>query len=222
MPNGSERRKGVNSIGRLHILTDTVLQTRFSHVELARLAVEGGADIVQFREKQGSTRHLIQSATEMKKICERHNASFIVNDRIDVAIASKAHGVHLGQSDFPIGPAREILGEEKIIGGSASTIEEALLCMKEGADYVGFGPVYETTSKDDAGPVSGLVKLKEVAAAVSIPVIAIGGISAENAADVMKADAYGIAVISSVCCQEDPKEATHRLVDIIKDSLRNK
>lgn len=206
----------MNSIGRIHILTDTVLQERFSHVEIARLAAEGGGDVIQFRQKQGATRDLIQAATELQEVCRRFNACFVVNDRIDVALASNADGVHLGQSDFPVHMARELLGKGKIIGGSASTIEEALSCEEQGADYIGFGPVFGTTSKEDAGPVSGLDMLKEVAAAVSIPVIAIGGISAENAQAVMEAHAHGIAVISSVCCQEDPLGATKRLVEIVK------
>jgi len=198
-------------IGKLHVLTDTVLQTRFSHVELARLAINGGADAIQFRQKSGSTREMIETAREMRKICAENGATFIVNDRVDVAIAAEADGVHLGQDDFPIPVARKLLGDDVIIGGSASTIEEARQCLLEGADYVGFGPVYPTTSKDDANPVTGIPILKQVVKAISLPIIVIGGVSAENVPEVMRAGAHGIAVISAVCCQDDPEKATRAL-----------
>jgi thiamine-phosphate pyrophosphorylase len=201
----------VKQIGKLHILTDIVLQNRFSHIELARLAIRGGADTIQFRQKSGSTREMIQVACDVKQVCVESGATFIVNDRVDVAIASEAAGVHLGQDDFPIPLARELLGKGCIIGGSAATLEEARKCLSEGADYVGFGPVYPTTSKDDAGPVSGISILKGVVESIPLPIIAIGGVSAENAVEVMEAGAHGIAVISAVCCQEDPEQATRAL-----------
>lgn len=145
---------------------------------------------------------------------------FIVNDRLDVAIAAEADGVHLGQDDFPIPMARELLGEGRIIGGSAATLDEARKCLSEGADYVGFGPVYPTSSKDDAGPVSGIDILKQVVEIVPLPIIAIGGVGAENTAIVIRAGAHGIAVISAVCCQDDPEEATRSLYQALnKDTL---
>ncbi len=207
--------KAMKLIGRLHILTDDVLQTRFSHVQLAGLAARGGADAVQFRQKSGSTREMIETATMMKRVCGDHGVNFIVNDRIDVAIAVEADGVHLGQDDFPIPKAREMLGYERIIGGSASSLEEVYKCVAEGADYIGFGPVFATSSKADAGPAGGLELLRRVVMEVSVPVIAIGGITEENGADVLKAGAYGLAVISAVCCREDPEGATRALHDII-------
>ncbi len=209
----------MSQVGRLHVLTDVTLQARFTHTELTRLAIEGGADTIQFRHKSGSTREMIENAREMKKICEDAGISFIVNDRIDVAIAAEAHGVHLGQDDFPIPLARKLLGEDKIIGGSAATIEEAELCLSDGADYVGFGPVFPTTSKDDAGPVSGIDILRQVVEAIPLPIIGIGGIFAHNTPDVIKAGAHGIAVISAVCCQEDPKQATKALHDALKAAI---
>ena len=140
----------------------------------------------------------------------------IVNDRIDVAIAADADGVHLGQSDFPIPLARRLLGKDKLIGGSAATFEEARICLADGADYVGFGPVYVTGSKDDAGPVSGPAILKQVVETIPLPIIAIGGITAENIGEVMRAGAYGIAVISAVCCQLDPQGATRALREALE------
>lgn len=180
-------------------------------MELTRLAINGGADAIQFRQKSGSTREMIETAREMQKICAENGVTFIVNDRVDVAIAAEADGVHLGQDDFPIPLARKLLGKDVIIGGSASTLEEARVCFSEGADYVGFGPVYPTTSKDDANPVTGIPMLKQVAEAVPLPIIVIGGVSAGNVPEVMNAGAHGIAVISAVCCQDDPEEATRTL-----------
>jgi thiamine-phosphate pyrophosphorylase len=206
-------------IGKLHVLTDTVLQTRFSHVELTRLAINGGADTIQFRQKSGSTREMIEVARQMKQLCAKNGVTFIVNDRVDVAIAAEVDGVHLGQDDFTIPLARKLLGEDVIIGGSASTIEEARECLSEGADYVGFGPVYPTTSKDDASPVTGIPMLKQVVETIPLPIIVIGGVSAENVPEVMRAGAHGIAVISAVCCQEDPEEATRALHRALSEGM---
>ena len=201
----------MGKIGKLHILTDTVLQSRFSHMEITRLAIAGGADTIQYRQKSGATREMIEIARNMKRLCSEAGVTFIVNDRLDVAIAAEADGVHLGQDDFPIPMARELLGESRIIGGSAATLDEAQKCLSEGADYVGFGPVYPTSSKDDAGPVSGIDILKQVVEIIPLPIIAIGGVGAENIPDVMRAGARGIAVISAVCCQDDPEDATRSL-----------
>jgi thiamine-phosphate pyrophosphorylase len=203
--------EGMKKIGRFHVLTDTVLQSRFTHAELAGFAIAGGADTIQFRQKQGPTGELIEVARNVKRLCAQAGVTFIVNDRLDVALAAEADGVHLGQQDFPIPMGRDILGKNRIIGGSAATLEEAQKCLAEGADYVGFGPVFPTSSKDDAGPVSGIELLKQVVRALSVPVIAIGGISAENTAEVLRAGAHGIAVISAVCCRRNPEQATGAL-----------
>jgi thiamine-phosphate pyrophosphorylase len=204
--------KKMKRIGRFHVITDTVLQTCYSHVELAALAIAGGADTIQLREKGGSTREMIRAAEQVQALCKKAGATFIVNDRVDVAIASGADGVHLGQDDFPIPLARKLLGKKAIIGGSAANIEEARKCLAEGADYIGFGPVYTTTSKADARPAGGLDLLQDVAEAIPLPIIAIGGITTANAPFVLEAGAHGIAVISAVCCQNDPTEAARSLL----------
>ncbi len=198
------------------MLTDTCLQTQFSHLELAELAIAGGADTIQLREKAGETKEMIRAAEQIQALCRRAGVTFIVNDRVDVAIASHADGVHLGQNDFPIPLARSLLGEEAIIGGSAGDMEEARKCLLEGVDYIGFGPVYFTTSKEDAGPAGGLDLLKQVVEEIPLPIIAIGGITVANAPQVIQAGGHGIAVISAVCCQKDPAEAArclHRLLE---------
>ena len=203
----------MKKIGRLHVITDVVLQDRFSHSALAQMAVAGGADTIQFRQKEGSTRALIETAIAMKHACG--DVPLIVNDRVDVAIAAEADGVHLGQDDFPIKKARDLLGEDAVIGGTAKTLSQARRCIEQGADYIGFGPIYATGSKSDAGMVKGLEDLREMVNGVRMPIIAIGGIRIENAGEVIRAGAHGIAVISSVCCQSNPKEATQRLMDQI-------
>ncbi len=198
-------------IGRLHVLTDTVLQKKFSHAELAQLAVAGGADAIQFRQKSGATKEMIGIAARIWSLCQKAGAACLVNDRVDVAIAARADGVHLGQEDFPIPLARDLLGKEAILGGSAGTLRQAETCLNEGADYIGFGPVFPTGSKEDAGPASGLDLLKKVVQEIPLPIVAIGGISRENLPQVMQTGVHGIAVISAVCCQGDPASATSAL-----------
>jgi thiamine-phosphate pyrophosphorylase len=174
------------------------------------MAIAGGADTIQYRQKSGATREMIETAGQMRRLCADSGVTFIVNDRLDVAIASDADGVHLGQDDFPIPLARKLLGH-RIIGGSGATLEEARKCLEEGADYIGFGPVYPTASKADASPVTGIEFVKEVVSAIPLPIIAIGGVTADNTPELMEAGAHGIAVISAVCCQEDPEGATRAL-----------
>jgi len=209
----------LKKIGKFHVLTDIFLQNRLSHLELAELAMAGGADTIQYRQKSGSTKEMIRVTGQMQAVCRGSGVTFIVNDRLDVALASQTDGIHLGQEDFPIPLARKILGQKAIIGGSASTLEEARKCLLEGADYVGFGPVFPTTSKEDAARAGGLDLLEQVVKEVALPIIAIGGINQENTPQVMKTGAYGIAVISAVCCQEDPKEAARVLRKLMESNL---
>ena len=202
----------MKTIGMLHVLTDTVLQDRFTHVDLARLAIAGGADTIQYRQKTGTTREMIETAVAMQELCTGAAVTFIVNDRVDVAIAAEANGVHLGQEDFPVRKARELLGPEPIIGVTGKTIELSRRGIADGADYVSFGPIYATGSKPDARAPQGLGRLSEVVQALSMPVIAVGGIGVDTAEDVIRAGAHGIAVISAVCCQTDPAAATRVLM----------
>ncbi len=208
----------MKKVGALHVLTDTVLQSRHSHAELARMAVAGGADTVQYRQKSGDTREMIETARAMRDICARSGVPLIVNDRVDVALAADADGVHLGQDDFPVALARDLLGAGRIIGVSAGNPDEARQGIADGANYVGFGPVFPTGSKRDAGEAQGLDRLADFARAVRAPVIAIGGIGPGNAAGVVGSGAHGIAVISAVCCQADPEAATRNLGKLIRNS----
>jgi thiamine-phosphate pyrophosphorylase len=195
----------MKKIGKFHVITDTVIQNRFSHVELARMAILGGADTIQYRSKSGSTREMIDMAIKIKALCAEVGIPLIINDRVDVAIASGADGVHLGQDDFPVPLARKLLGPHALIGGSAGNIEEALKCLSDGVDYIGSGPVYGTKTKSDAGNAIGVETIRSIKEKISLPVIAIGGITVSNVDELIAAGAYGVAVISAVCLSDDPE-----------------
>ena len=205
----------MKNIGVLHVITDTTLQSRFTHAELAELAIKGGADTVQFRQKSGTTRELITAAQRMQTVCAYHKVPLIVNDRADIALAVGATGVHFGQDDMPVSIGRQILSTHAIIGASARTEEKILAAISEGADYIGFGPIYGTTSKSDAEMPKGLERLRRMCEIAACPVIAIGGITLQTAGDVIRAGAHGIAVISAVCAHPEPTVATQALLNEI-------
>ena len=206
----------MKKIGVLHVITNTTLQSRFTHTELAELAIQGGADTVQFRQKQGTTRELVTTAQAMQAVCERHKVPLIVNDRADIALAVGATGAHFGQDDMPVSIGRRILPAKAIIGASARTEEKILEAITEGADYIGFGPIYGTSSKPDAEMAKGLERLRRMCDIAACPVIAIGGIGIETAGDVIQAGAHGIAVISAVCAHPEPHIATQALLNEIQ------
>ena len=206
----------MKNIGVLHVITDTTLQTRFSHQQLTELAIQGGADTIQFRQKYGTTRELIETAQQMKEICTKHNVPFIVNDRADIALAVQADGTHFGQDDMPVSIGRQVLSTETVIGASARTEEKILEAISQGADYIGYGPIYQTSSKTDAETPKGLERLSLICHLAACPVIAIGGITIDTAAEVISAGAHGIAVISAVCGQKDPFAATQNLIQEIQ------
>jgi thiamine-phosphate pyrophosphorylase len=191
----------------LYVVTDRQLSHGRSHVEVARQALRGGADVIQLRDKEMSSRELYQEALEIRELTLSRKATFIVNDRLDIAMAVEADGVHLGQSDLPIDAARLLVPPWFIIGVSATTYEEGVQAAKAGAHYVGLGPIFPTGSKKDAAEACGLEVLSRLREKVSIPIVAIGGISRENAPAVIRAGADGVAVISAVVSQEDVAEA---------------
>jgi thiamine-phosphate pyrophosphorylase len=207
-------------VGRFHVITDATTQTRFSHVELAEMAIAGGADTIQFRDKTSASGAAIETAKVMRAMCRRAGVTFIVNDRLDIALASDADGVHLGRRDLPIEAARHILGPSRLIGGSASTLDEARDVERNGADYVGFGHVFPTVSKQKPGAARGPEALRAICDAVGIPVIAIGGIDAGRLEEVMETGAWGIAVIGAVCGAADPRGAAARIAEGLKTHAR--
>ncbi len=205
----------MKDIGILHVITDTTLQSQFTHTQLAELAIAGGADTIQFRQKTGTTRELIEIAAAMQRVCAQRGIPLIINDRADIAQGVGAAGAHFGQDDMPISLGRRIFSTETIIGASARTEEKILTAISQGADYIGFGPIYSTSSKPDAEIAKGLDRLRRMCEIATCPVIAIGGITAQFAADVIRAGAHGIAVISAVCMHPEPQEATSALLSAI-------
>jgi thiamine-phosphate pyrophosphorylase len=203
-------------IGRLHVITDTVLQSRFSHVELARLAAAGGADAVQFREKRPRTvRVLVETATAMRHALEGVLVCLVVDDRVDVAVAAGARAVHLGRDDVDVGTARRMLGPHALIGGTANSLEEALRVAATDVDYLGIGPVFGTQSKANPAPSLGLDRFRAIVEAVPKPVIAIGSVTADRVGALLEAGAHGVAVISAVVCQVDPAAATREFREAV-------
>jgi len=198
----------------LHVLTDRKLSHGRSQVPQA--AIEGGARLIQFREKAMSTHELVDTASQLRQLTRQAGVTLIINDRLDIALAVDADGVHVGQDDMPVSLARKLLGPGKIIGVSAGNLEEAQHGVRDGADYLGVGPIFATSSKADAGAPIGLAGLAEIKRHVSIPVIAIGGITAANVTEVLSAGADGVAVISAVVSQPDIVAATRELLNVIK------
>ena len=204
------------SVGRLHVITDTSIQNRFGHVELAELAIAGGAETIQFRDKTLGARDAIEASKAIRSLCRAAGVTLIINDRLDIAMAVDADGVHLGQRDLPIPEARRLLGSSKLIGGSASNLNEARQVERDGADYVGFGHIFPTSSKDKPEAAKGPETLHAVCDVLHIPVIAIGGFDASNAETVVTAGVRGVAVIGAVCASEDPRWATARLMAVVE------
>ncbi|MHB9036562.1 MAG: thiamine phosphate synthase [Armatimonadota bacterium] len=201
----------IGRLSGLYVITDTEICPGRTHAEIARAAVEGGARFVQIRDKRASDREFYEAALEVREITEAAGVMFFVNDRLDVAAAVGADGVNIGQTDLPVEIARGLLGDGVIIGVSVDSLDQAKQAQEDGADYVGFGPVFPTSTKLDAGPVSGLETLRSVCHEVSIPVVAIGGISLDNIGSVAANGAACAAVVSAVVCAEDMSRATSDL-----------
>ncbi len=199
----------------LYVITDEEISHGLSHVEVARKAAEGGADAIQLRDKARTSKDLLSIALQIREVTRTAGVTFIINDRLDLALASGADGVHLGQEDLPIPFARKVSGRGFIIGTSVRTVEEALIAETEGADYIALSPIFNTPTKSDAGPGKGLEMLKRIKAAVSIPVIAIGGIGKGNVRQVMDAGADGVAVISAIVGQKDIVKATAEMRSLV-------
>lgn len=202
----------MNMLNGLYVITDEELRKGRTHVEIARAATDGGARLIQVRDKGASDRAFYEAALAIRGLCTEVGALFFVNDRVHIAAAVGADGVNVGQTDLPISAVRAILGPNAIVGVSCDNIEQAIQAESDGADYVGFGPVFTTSTKLDAGPVSGLETLRLVCARVALPVVAIGGIGAGNIVEVAEAGAACAAVISAIVCASDMKEATTELI----------
>lgn len=199
----------------LHVLTDRDWSRGRPTLEVAAAALDGGATVIQLRDKTGTTREMVTEGLALRQLTRERGALLIVNDRIDVALAVDADGAHVGQDDMPAALARTLLGPDRILGVSAATLEEAAEAVAAGADYLGVGPIYATRGKSDAGPPTGLGLVSDLAARYDIPLVAIGGIDATRAADVVRAGGAGVAVITAVVNAEDVDAAARAIADAV-------
>lgn len=200
----------------LYAVTDRHWLNGRTLYSVVKESLDGGVTFLQLREKDLDEAHFLEEAKELQGLCREYQVPFIVNDNVEIAVAMNADGVHVGQSDMEAGDVRAKLGPDKIIGVSAQTVEQAILAEKHGADYLGVGAVFPTGSKDDADDVS-YETLKAICEAVSIPVIAIGGITQENVKELAGSGICGIAVISAIYAQKDIRKAAE---DLKKETLR--
>ena len=199
-------------LGGLCFITDHKV-CGLSYEGMVRLVLESGVQWVQYRDKEGSRRDIYRNALNLRSITRDHNAVFIVNDHTDIALAVDADGVHLGRDDLPAQKAREILGKDRLIGVSTHTIEQAVDAEASGADYIGFGPIFRTETKD-AGSPKGITMLHQLRSQIHIPIVAIGGINLDNVRSVLAAGVDAVAVASAIL-NADIKENAGRFLDII-------
>ena len=195
----------------LYLVTDRTLSLGRSTVEVVAAAVSGGVTCVQLREKHCSTREFLEEARRVRELLVGTGVPLIINDRLDVALAVAADGVHLGQNDMHISDARRLVGERLVIGISAESVADAIRAEAEGADYIGVSPVFTTPTKMDTAPPLGLEGLREIRRAVSLPLVAIGSIRHDNAAEVLRAGADGLAVVSAIASAPCPRTAAAAL-----------
>lgn len=210
---------------RLYAITDETLSRNRSHTEITQAVLDGGADVVQLRDKTTWGRRLYDVARQMRELTRRAGIPFVMNDRVDIGLAVGANGVHVGIDDLPPEAARALIGPDRILGLSARTLEEAIDAERRGADYIGFGPVFEARkTKPDTVDPAGLDVLAEVCRNVACPVIAIGGITLDNVGDVMRAGANGVAVISAIVAADDiaavTREFKTRIMQVLETAAR--
>ena len=198
----------------LYAITDRRWLNGKSLAEVVEESLKGGVTFLQLREKELDSETFLEEALKIKTVCRKYKVPFIINDNVDVAVASDADGIHIGQEDAAIGDVRKRVGAGKIIGVSAQTVEQAVLAESQGADYLGVGAVFKTGSKDDAEDVS-LETLRKICDAVSIPVVAIGGITENNLSLLKGSGISGIAVISAIYAKPDIQKTSERLKEAI-------
>ena len=200
----------------LYLCTDRRLMTSPTIEASAESALRGGTTVIQLREKDCSSREFYELGLRVKKITERYNAPLIINDRVDIALAVGAAGVHVGQGDLPCKVVREMIGPDMIVGVSAATLEEAVRAEQDGADYLGVGAMYATATKTDTRPVS-MEELLKIRAAVKIPIVVIGGINKQTLGNFKGTGVNGLAVVSAIVAQPDPEAAARELLRMWKE-----
>lgn len=194
----------------IYLVTDRDLMSTETLEEAVEQSIKGGCTLVQLREKDCSSLDFYNTAINVKKITDKYNVPLLINDRLDIALAIDAAGVHVGQSDLPCSVVRKIIGQDKIIGVSAGNLENALKAQKDGADYIGVGAMYATGTKKDAKPTS-MDELKKIREKVSIPIVVIGGINKERVKDFEGTNIDGLAIVSAIIAQNDICKATEEL-----------
>ena len=205
----------------LYPIIDTLGDPRGSHVELARAVLDGGARFLQLRVKHQPTQRFVEIARAVKKLTDGARAQLIINDRPDIAQLVDAAGVHLGQQDIPAAAARRVLGATKIVGVSTHNLEQAEAAARDGsADYLGYGPIFPTASKDHPDPVQGLDGLRRVRARITLPLVAIGGITAATMPDVLNAGADAVAMISEIIRAADVAARVRALLQLQPPPVR--
>jgi thiamine-phosphate diphosphorylase len=204
----------------LYLVTDRELSMGRQNLSMVQSAVKGGVSCVQLREKNCTTLEFIEQALLLKTFLTAQKIMLLINDRVDVAQAVAADGIHLGQKDMPISIAKKIVGDSMIIGISAENLDDAVRAEKEGADYIGVGPVYFTGTKTDTGAPLGLDELIRIRKTIKIPIVAIGGLNHTNAEAVIKCGVEGIAVVSAIVSAKDPEKAARELKNIITKAKR--
>lgn len=206
---------------RLYLVTDRNCLQQQTLEQAVEQAILGGVTLVQLREKAIASKEFYERALRIKAICHRYNVPLLINDRVDIALAVEADGVHIGQSDLPCGVVRQILGKDKIIGVSARTAQQAIQAQADGADYLGVGAMFATSTKQDAKTVS-VETLNDIRQSVSIPIVAIGGINhttlpaLQQALQAADTSIDGVAVVSAILGQKDVKLASEKLKEMIK------
>jgi len=200
----------------LYLVTDRGLARGRSTLEIVSAAVQGGATVVQLREKECPTRDFIEQALKIKEFLKAGRVPLIINDRVDVAQAVNADGVHLGQTDMPLEMAKSLLGDTMLIGISAESLQDAIEAEKGGANYLGVSPIYATPTKTDTAPPLGLEGLREIRETVRLPLVGIGGLNKDNSADAIRCGADGVAVVSAIVAAGDPEAAARELKHVIE------
>jgi len=189
-------------INGYYFITDSVL-SKNGNISDVKNGVEAGVSIVQYRNKNGNTKVMYEEASKLKEVCK--NIIFLINDRIDIALAVESDGVHIGQDDMPYKVVRDILGKNKIIGVTVHNVQEAIEAEKHGADYLGISPIFSTNTKPDAGKPSGIVLVKDIKRVCNVPIVAIGGIDLLNAKEVVESGVDALCAISAVVAKDDVK-----------------
>ncbi len=205
------RQDKIKCLPGLYVIIDTQALKGRSHLEVARQAICGGAKTIQLRDKLQGKKELLPIAQQLRKLCAEHNVLFIMNDYLDITLATDADGLHLGQQDLPTKVVRKLLPIDKILGYSTNTVDQAIAAASDGADYIAVGSMYPTPSKETA-IIVGRDRLRQVRQAISLPLVAIGGINKDNAAEVIAAGADSVAVISAILQADSPEEAARQIV----------